>query len=141
MHGVILTVSQDSVAQLFLKYDYAETKDLAEHFLTLVVSILVVSLTFSEKIVDFRNAARGPRGLMVASWCLMLIAIVSCGLGLVANSIAAGQAVYGGDYRGHARLSYAFIIVAGAGFIGSLISLTLAAILSSHAAAKEARTR
>jgi hypothetical protein len=51
--------------QDFLKYDYAETKDLSKSFLTLVAAILVFSLTFSEKIVDFST-----------SW--QIIASISC---------------------------------------------------------------
>jgi hypothetical protein len=135
MVHTVAAISQDSLAQLFLKYDYAETKDLAKHFLTIVVSILVFSLTFSEKIADFRNATRWTQRLLVASWCLMLLSILACGLGLVANSVAGGQAVYGGTYRRLAGYGYLLIITAGATLIAGLMSLTLAAILSTRVSA------
>jgi len=134
MVQAVAAIAHESLAELFLKYHYAETKDLAKHFLTVVVSILVFSLTFSEKIADFRNAPRWTRGLLVTSWCLLLTSILACGLGLVVNSLAAGRAVYGGAYRELANSGYLLIISAGAALIAGLICLTLAAILSARAA-------
>ena len=40
----------------FLAYDYMEAKDMAKAFLTLVSAILVGTITFSEKIVNFETA-------------------------------------------------------------------------------------
>ena len=47
---------EGSAAELFLRYDYTETKDLAKAFLTLVSSILVISITFSEKVLGGQSA-------------------------------------------------------------------------------------
>jgi hypothetical protein len=52
---------QDAFFETFLKYDYAETKDLAKDFLTLVSAILVFSLTFAEKIVNFHWSMEAQR--------------------------------------------------------------------------------
>jgi len=122
----------DRAAQLFLQYNYPETKDLAKHFLTVVASILVFSLAFSEKILGFARATRWTRGLLVAAWCSMLQSIVACGLGLVANSVAGGRAVYGGDFRTLATASYLLIILAGATLILGLLALTGAGALALY---------
>src|SRR5687767_2944902 len=57
-------IMTDELAQLFLKYDYPETKDLCKQFLTLVVAVLVFSLTFSEKIADFPRASNTTKALL-----------------------------------------------------------------------------
>jgi len=41
---------------MFMRYDYAEAKDLCKHFLTTVIAVLVFSLTFADKIVNFAAA-------------------------------------------------------------------------------------
>lgn len=54
-------------AALFLKYNYAETKDLAKAFLTLASAILAFSVTFAEKVVDLQNSQPAPRILIMGS--------------------------------------------------------------------------
>jgi hypothetical protein len=44
------------IAANFLKYDYPFTVDMAKSFLTLISAVLVFSITFSDKIVDFPKA-------------------------------------------------------------------------------------
>src|SRR5262245_9975746 len=58
----------DVRARLFLERDYAETKDLAKAFLTLLTAVLVASITFSEKIVNLDRSGWWPRSLMIGSW-------------------------------------------------------------------------
>jgi hypothetical protein len=70
----------NELAQLFLKYDYTETKDLSKQFLTLVVAVLVFSLTFSEKIVEFRHASTITRTWLVSAWTAFILSIILCGL-------------------------------------------------------------
>jgi hypothetical protein len=81
-------------AKLFLEKDYAETKDLAKTFLTLLSALLVMSITFSEKIVDIHNSRRAPLACMVICWFLMLLAIIFVGAGLATMAVAAGEASY-----------------------------------------------
>lgn len=114
----------------FIKYDFAITQDLCKQFITVVTAVLVFSLTFSEKIVNFSTAKKYLRVLLGLSWASMLFAIVACGLGLTYICIAGGEAVYGheGGYPIAAWTSYKWIIAAGISFIIGLSSLILVAI-------------
>jgi hypothetical protein len=68
-------------AEFFMKYNYAETKDLCKDFLTLVTGILVFSLTFSEKIVNFQRSGKAAKFLLCFSWTLFILSIMCCGIG------------------------------------------------------------
>ncbi len=61
----------------FLKYAFTETKDLAEHFLTVVTAALVFSLTFSEKVANFSTATTRVRVSITAACSCMLLAIIA----------------------------------------------------------------
>jgi|GEM_PF-3348235 hypothetical protein len=101
-------------AELFLKYNYTETKDMCLHFLTLVTAVLAFSLSFAEKVSDFQHAGRTRRLFVIVGWCSYLFSIILCGLGLTLNSLAGGDAVYGNaQYRILGEWSYLFIILAG----------------------------
>jgi hypothetical protein len=122
-------------AELFMKYNYAETKDLCKDFLTLVTGILVFSLAFSEKIVDFQHSAKSARVLLLSSWTLFMSTIISCGIGLTYLALAGGQAVYGnGDhYLDLASKCYAWVVASGLFFILGLIALVLAGMVATFA--------
>lgn len=101
------------------------------HFLTLVSAVLVFSLNFAEKVFDFKSATKMKRLVVIAGWCLFLVSIIFCGIGLVLNSLAGGDAVYHQqNYQKLAQLSYQLIVVAGCAFIGGLIFIILSAVLS-----------
>jgi hypothetical protein len=114
----------DENAQLFLKYNFSETKDLCKHFLTVVTAVLVFSLTFSDKVVSFATASVTARRLLVVAWSLMLLSIIACGIGLCYISLAGGDAVYkpSDRYLKRARVAYSWIIIAGSSFVLGLIS-------------------
>lgn len=115
----------------FLKYNYAETKDLSKHFLTLVSGLLVFSLTLSDKVVGFGSASWPVRLALVVAWASMLGAIIACGLGLVFITLAAGDAAYkGSSYLTIAARAYNAIVVAGALFILGLVLLIASATAS-----------
>ena len=120
-------------AELFMKYDYAETKDLCKDFLTLVTGILVFSLTFSEKIVDFRRSAKAAKFLLFSSWTLFIASIICCGIGLTYLALAGGQAVHGSGnyYLQLASKCYACVVGSGLCFITGLISLVLAGMIAT----------
>ena len=80
-----------SSSEMFLKYDYPETKDMCKQFLTLITTVLVISLTFSDKIVGFTNASTISKWLVISSWTSFLLAIILCGLGLLFVTMAAGE--------------------------------------------------
>jgi hypothetical protein len=117
--------------ELFLKYNYPETKDLCKQFLTLVVAVLVFSLTLSEKIIQFQQASFLAKLLLGVAWSSMLISVIFCGIGLVYITLAAGDAVY---YKMHylrfAAKAYTCIVVARMGFIVGLVLLIVAALMS-----------
>jgi hypothetical protein len=87
--------AMSDLAKLFLQYDYPETKDLCKHFLTLVTAVLVFSLAFSEKIVNFPTAPKPAKRLLLSAWCSMIGAIIVCGVGLCFITMAAGEGAQG----------------------------------------------
>ena len=111
-------------AEMFLKYDYPETKDMCKQFLTLITTVLVISLTFSDKIVGFNNATTTSKCLVILSWTSFLLAIIFCGLGLLFVTMAAGQAAYS-KTKNWKRVSnaYRMIVIAGGLFILGLMLL------------------
>jgi len=124
----------DENAKLFMQYNYAETKDLAKHFLTVVSAVLVFSLTFSEKIINFSQASRFAKSLLLIAWSLLIASIIGCGIGLCFISLAGGQAVYGaaGSHEKFALVAYKSIIVAGSSFVLGLLFLLLTAVVSIY---------
>jgi hypothetical protein len=90
-----------------------------------VYSILVFSITFSEKIINYQTASTKARLLLLLSWVLFALAIITCGLALCYLALAGGQAVYGQGnyYPAFAYTSYQLIITAGFCFILGLITL------------------
>lgn len=95
-----------------------------------MTAVLVFSLTFSDKIVNFSVAKKYLRVLLGLSWASMLFAIIACGLGLTYICIAGGEAVYGhdGGYPIAAWIAYKWIIAAGISFIVGLSSLIVVTI-------------
>jgi hypothetical protein len=120
-------MDEAKLAELFLKYDYAETKDLAKSFLTLAAGILVVSVAFGEKVVNFEKALIGEKVLLLLCWASIVASIILGGLAVVYIGIAAGAAVYGSiDYE-NANLAWLLMLVAGTIFVLGLIFLVLSA--------------
>ncbi len=120
----------ESPSDLFLKYNYAETKDMCKQFLTLVSAILVTSLTFSDKIINFQLASPIAKWLIILAWSSLLFAIIFCGLGLLYITIAAGNAAFGGStYNLTAYKSYKLIVLAGVCFVLGLLMLIATAIV------------
>ena len=119
--------------ETFLKYDYAETKDLLKTFITLISATLVVSLTFSEKIIRFNQAERSVRSIFLASWVLFILALTSAGLGMAFVAAAAGTVLYGSiplfdlGFARLAFLSWTFVMLAGATYVAGLIALAISA--------------
>jgi hypothetical protein len=130
-----------------MQYDYAETRSLCKDFLTLVSAILVFSIAFSEKIVDFANAPLHTRRWLLSSWQCFIAAIVACGIGLCFITLAGGAAVYGVDAIGPwsggmyywAEWSWLSIFLAGGLFVAGLIALIVAAANSMRQRALSAK--
>ncbi len=115
---------EETPSEMFLKYDYPETKDMCKQFLTLVTTVLVISLTFSDKIINFTNASTASKWLIILAWTSLLSAIIFCGVGLLLITMAAGEAAYNKtkDWRKINR-SFKMIVFAGAAFVLGLILL------------------
>ncbi len=120
-------------SEMYLKYDYPETKDMCKQFLTLITTVLVISLTFSDKIVGFSNASITSKCLVASSWTTFLLAIVFCGLGLLFVTMAAGEAAYS-RIKNSKRVynAYKMIVAAGGLFILGLILLISTAIVATY---------
>jgi hypothetical protein len=128
----------------FLKYDYAETKDLAKSFLTVVSALLVFSVAFSDKIIDFAHAKPTPRILLIVAWSLFILSMVAGGGGLYFISISGAQALYSGwgapphtllvspeaTYRDTELTAFYCLMVAGFVFVAGLFALMLSAVMS-----------
>jgi len=83
------------LAELFLKYDYPETRDLMKAFLTVVSATLAFSVAFSEKIVRTHQSDKTVRRYILSSWILFFLALGFGGLSVVLIAAAAGCAIYG----------------------------------------------
>jgi hypothetical protein len=131
--GSALAIAQSGQSErdLFLKYNYPETKDLAKSFLTLASAILVFSLTFSEKIVDFAHARPVSRYCLFVAWSSLILSIVLCGLAICFNSASGGYAVYGNTYfEKLAGIAYILLLFSGALFVLGLLALIASAWIS-----------
>jgi hypothetical protein len=115
-------------AALFIKYAYVETKDLGTQFLTVVISVLVFSLAFSEKIVRFSDARFLQKMLMISAWCLMMAAIIAGGIGVVYNAMAGAEALYQREFAHSAHTAVIWLLIGGGCFFLGLIALIGAAI-------------
>lgn len=83
------------MVELFLKYDYPETRDLMKAFLTVVTATLAFSIAFSEKIVGTQKSSQIIRKTMLFSWVLFFLALGFGGLSVILIAGAAGCAIYG----------------------------------------------
>ena len=78
-------------AEIFMKYDYTETKELLKVFMTLVSGILVFSVVFSEKVVGLRNSSISTKYILIASWGLLIFSLLSAGLAMSFIAAAAAR--------------------------------------------------
>jgi hypothetical protein len=71
---------------------------------------------------------------LTITWGLFLGAIVACGLGLALMAVAAGDVVYNGivGYPSTAITAIFWIIAAGILFVGGLLALIIATLVTMH---------
>lgn len=124
-------------AELFLKYDYAETRDLLKTFISLISATLVLSVAFADRILAARNPNRLGRKLLILCWVSLVASLIAAGIALCSIAAAAGAVLYGSipvlnyNYWTFALTSWGFVIVAGLCFIGGLILMVMATIKST----------
>jgi hypothetical protein len=124
-------------AACFITYDYAEAKDLLKSALTLISGVLVVSITFGEKVVGLRNAPARARRFLVLAWVGLVLAFIAAGLALALMAITAGALVYGqqviyGPIRPYhlALGGWLSTFAAGGLFVASLVSMVISAVIA-----------
>ena len=122
---------QESAEDMFVKFHYAEVKDLAKQFLTLIAGTLVLTVSFSDKIVPLSGALPAQKWLLGICWLSLLASFVLAGLGIYTNYLAAEQARgaliydYKTSFQSLAKRSYRFLDLAGVLFAASLCLLAL----------------
>jgi hypothetical protein len=127
----------DEATELFLRFDYGETRDLLKAFVTLISGSIVLSISFHDRVV---TAAAGPRArrLMLWTWSLMFLALVTAGTALALSAAAAACVLYGPaafplvtcSAYGLGYGAWALILLAGTLFVASFGTMILAARLS-----------
>lgn len=128
-------------AEKFIKYGYPEIKSLSIQFLTLLTAILIFSLTFSEKIVNYNQSTSLIRAILITGWTLLILAIICDGIGLAYNAIALPTALADlndfeknhstrSEFYEPAITSLKSILMSGTFFIGGLICIVSAGIAS-----------
>jgi hypothetical protein len=118
----------------FLKYAFTETKDLAEHFLTVVTAVLVFSLTFSEKVANFSTATTWVRVSITVAWSSMLLAIIACGIAICYVALSGGAASANADPASYWPIMNKGIFWLGSGgilFVVGLLALLISALQAS----------
>lgn len=115
-------------AMALLTHDYLEFKDLGKALLTLLSATLVVSITFSEKVVDLDNAPAAAVSALFACWGLLFVAIATCGAGLVFMSHAAWVAKY--DMRLNFLHSEVHAVTLLMGSLGSFVCALAALVIA-----------
>jgi hypothetical protein len=116
---------------LFVKYNYAEAKDLAKSFLTLSSAVLALSVAFSEKVVNFSTARRSAKVAMASAWLLLVLSVILCGTAICFIAWALGAAVYGSEDIGlPAQISYLLLLLSGGAFVRGLIAMVISAMIS-----------
>jgi hypothetical protein len=105
-------IKPQSPEEIFVTFYYTEVKDLAKHFLTLISATLVLTITFTDKIVPLASASAAQRLLLLASWLLFLLSLGLAGIGLFRIFLAAEKAKgshvfdYADDFQTLARKAY-----------------------------------
>ena len=115
-------------SETFLRIDYAESKDLAKAFLTLLTAMLVASVTFSEKVISFATASWWSKWLMISTWLCLLLAIVTCGVALTLMAMGASLAANAPNYDYMSVENPAGVLFVSSGL---LFGVALAALLTS----------
>jgi hypothetical protein len=129
-----------NAADTFIKYGYPEIKALSIQLLTLLTAILIFSVTFSEKIINYPRTKIPVRFILIVGWTSLILAIISDGIGLAYNALALPYALTdlslntGGtksiQFFDPAFSSIKAILMSGVFFITGLICIVLAGIFS-----------
>lgn len=125
-------------ARVFITNGYPEIKTLGIQFLTLVTAILVFSITFSEKIINYNISGNLVKMILILAWCLLVSSIIFDGIGLSYNAYALPVAlteehITTGDVPGFylpAFKAVKIILFAGVCFILGIGFILIGAVIS-----------
>lgn len=128
-------------AQKFIDYGYPQIKELTIQYLTFLSSILVFSVTFSEKIINFSTAKSYTKTIIIFGWAFIVVAITLGGIGLAYNVFALPFALADVYTIEHEKIdsidfyipafkSLFAILVSGFFFILGLVCIVITGILS-----------
>lgn len=124
----------EEASSLFVRQNFSEAKDLLKTFITLVSTILVFSVTFGERIVDFRNGHPATRWSLFSAWGLFVVAIIAAGLALVSlvalTGLQAGSPAQQAEAAWFVAWHFILVCAAGFAFIGGLVAIVLAGLLA-----------
>jgi hypothetical protein len=137
--GDEMSLPPSEIAGLFLKYTYPEWKGMAVQFLTLASATLVLSVTFSEKVIGFQSASIAAKRAMFSCWTALILAIILAGISICfllwAVNIASYQSVekvqiiraYGYSWADFWNLATILLVAAGFIYTSALVCLVVAA--------------
>lgn len=129
--------SDDDFTRL-TKHVIPEAKDMGKTFLTLSTAVLVASITFSEKIIQFQTADRLSKTLIICSWMLILVSIIICGIGLSVLMFTEACIVFNScDHTEPLIRTAVLLLSAGVTFALGLMFFILSAITSNNLSLKK----
>jgi len=128
-------------AEKFIKYGYPEIKEISIHFLIVVTSILIFSLTFSEKIVKFAEAKRHTKVILIFGWTFLIFSIILIVSGVALNTYALpvalsnihyikSEGIISQDFYDPAFKALFSLLMGGYFFTIGIISIVFSGILS-----------
>lgn len=122
----------DQVKEWFT-YEFAEVKGICQQFLTVVIGALVLSITFSEKVVRYDAAPPSQRFFLKASWCCCGLAIIGGGASLVLIMLAGAFVRYPGNGNHQVAQRFSFLVLGLSGliFVVGLVCLLASALRGS----------
>jgi|SRR5882757_1783232 len=118
-------------SEIFLEFNYKELKDLGKHFLTISSASVVFILTFFEKITPIVNNEKNIDSRVKIGGILLLISVITAGIGLFTNYIAGSGAAnsmmwkVGKNYKRFTKFTYVLYITAGVSLIIAYVTLLI----------------
>lgn len=132
-----------AASKRFVGGEYVQTKELASMFFTLATGVLVLTISFAEKVVGLETAPRASFNAIVSSWLLLAASILLTGSALALMVRAASIAIESpwADYqrlRPHSTLLFALGVFAFASAIVALMYGVVSSLVQRRRRADEA---
>jgi hypothetical protein len=82
-----IAIGQKRDDEIFIKFHHAATKNFSKHFLIVVSAVLAFSVTLSKRIIAFSEASVLQKVLLIPSWLLLSVELISCVFGPLGQEI------------------------------------------------------